>query len=197
MRNTVPVVAPRSKRDIEEIAESILFEVQPEALRGNCPIEIEYIYDVYIPKHFRIKTGYTNLDEIGPNVLGYTDASIRESYVEKNLYESDVLSTLRRGRSTIAHECFHCIEHVPIFNYFRSISRKSDDMLFRANKNDIPAYMNPEWQSWMFAGAILMPEKLTKRHFERGMEENQLADIFNVNPAFARVRLIKLGLKTN
>lgn len=197
MRNVVPIVNPLSKNQIELMATSILSEVQPEVLKGNCSVDIEYIYDVYIPEKFHIKTGYTDLGEIGPNVLGYTDASTKESYVEKSLYESNEQGVIRRCRSTIAHEGFHCIEHVSVLNFFKSISRKEDDVLFRTDRRNIPAYIDPEWQAWIFAGALLMPTNLVRKHYERGASIRNLAEIFDVNPAFVRVRLSKLGLKTN
>jgi hypothetical protein len=193
----VPVVAPLSKNQIEIMAAAVLSEVQPEVLKGNCPVDVEFIYDVYIPEKLGIKTGYTDLTEIGSNVLGYTDASIKESYVDKSLYESGKQSEIRRCRSAIAHEAFHCMEHVPVLNYFRSISRNGDDVLYRVARNEIPAYLDPEWQSWMYAGALLMPAVSVKRYWEKGAGVKRLAEIFDVNPAFARVRLSKLGLKTD
>lgn len=198
MKKIVTVVAPLSKRKIEAFARSILLEVQSEALKGKEPVDIEYIYDVYIPDKYGITTGYTDLSEMGPNVLGYTNAVIKESYVDKSLYESREPSAIRRCRSTIAHESFHCIEHVPVLNYFKSVSRKGDDtLLYRTQRSNIPAFKDPEWQSWMFAGALLMPDHLVRGYYERGMRKRDLAEIFDVNPAFARVRLKKLGLKTD
>lgn len=194
----VPVVAPRSKKDIEADVIRLLSDIQAEALCcDDSPVDVEIIFEDYIRERYGLVTGYTDLSIISPNILGYTDAGSSTSYVEKSLVNSDSQTTIRRLRATIAHEICHCVYHVAELKNFRSSLSVTGGILFREEPSNIKAYVNPEWQAWHYAGALLMPKKRIIRYHERGYSIDVMADIFDVNQSFVKVRLNKLGIITN
>ena len=193
----VPVVPGLSRRDIEIRATLLLKESeQLEAVRGGNPVDIETIFELYIPGRYRVETGYTDLNFLGPGVLGYTDASKRISCVDKSLSDSDDTPTRRRFRSTVGHEAGHCIYHVSVLSFFKSSLLKGNvDGLYRAERAQIPAFKDPEWQAWEFARACLMPHELVLKYCERSYSLRDMAKCFDVNPRFIEVRLDTLKIK--
>lgn len=192
----VPPVPGLSRKKIEAKAVSLLREFQPEALRGECPVDIEQIFEFYIPEHCGIDTGYTDLSFLGSGVLGYTDASKKISYVDKTLIDPKDIVTERRCRATVGHETGHCIYHVSILNFFKSSLSKDDSTgLYRAERTEIKAYQDPEWQAWEFARAILMPSHLICNYHERNYSIRDMAESFDLNPAFVEVRLKTLKIE--
>ena len=193
----VPLVRPLSRAKIEALAMNILREFQPEALRGKFPqpVDVEAIFEIYIPSKVDVQTGYTDLSRlIGSEILGYTNAAKRVSFVDCSLSDATDRGTLRRFRSTLGHEGGHCLLHVPLLQLFRSISRRGEG-LYRVNRSEIKAFQDPEWQAWEFARAIMMPKLLIMDYLERGFDLNGMADQFEANPAFLRVRLQTLKIK--
>lgn len=194
----VPKVSPRSREGIEKEVKRLLYDTQPEALiRDDSPVDVESIFEFYIPDKFGVKTGYTDLSAIGPNILGYTDAISNTSYVDKSLSDSDNPVTIRRFRATVAHESSHSICHLAELKDFNSSLIETAGILYRELPSNIKPYENPEWQAWYYAGALLMPTARIFRYVERGYSANDMANIFDVNPVFVKVRLNKLGIKTN
>jgi Zn-dependent peptidase ImmA (M78 family) len=189
------VVPGRSKVEIDQTAMSILSKFQISAIKKPEPVDIEYLFEIIIPEHYGIVTGYCDLSKLGNDVLGYTNAQSKMSYVDKSLSDSDDKITRRLFRSTIAHEIKHCVKHVQILNLFKSICKdKDDEGLYRREKSKIKPYEDPEWQAWFFAGALLMPNHHVLTLNKRGCSTEEMADIFDVNPAFMRSRIKRLGL---
>jgi len=193
MTNKVPRVPPLSKDDIEVFSMALLREVQPDIFIQEIPVEIDAIYEIYIPAEYEIQTGYTDLSRLGSEVLGYTDATMRRSLVDRSLIDSDDIVLLRRGRATIGHESGHCLHHVNVLNYFQSLLADEGLKLNRTERSTLKAYEDPEWQAWEFARACLMPRILVTKYFEKGYSLYDMAEIFDVNRAFMEVRLRKLG----
>lgn len=192
----VIVVPPLSKNNIESIATSLIMQVQPEVFQDQVPVDIESIYEFYVPDRYGIEIAYTDLGVLGPNILGYTDASSKRSFVDKNLSDSNELPAIRRCRATIAHETFHCIRHVPILRVFKSTLLKDEgEGLYRRERSKVKPYEDPEWQAWEFARACLMPRILILKDYEKKYSPNDIADHFDVNPAFIRSRLRLLNLR--
>ena len=186
------VVPGTSKKKIEEHAVSLLREFQPSTIKEPEPINVEFLYEVIVPRRYGISTGYSS--ELAPGILGITDASLKVSYVNSSLSDWEDAPTRRLFRSTVAHEIKHCISHVQALNLFKSICKgDADEVLYRREKKDIKAYEDPEWQAYFFAGALLMPRYHILRLHEGGCLIPDIADIFDVNPAFVRWRLRKLG----
>ncbi|MFA6348677.1 MAG: ImmA/IrrE family metallo-endopeptidase [Candidatus Paceibacterota bacterium] len=187
------VVPGKSKIEIDNSAVSFLSEFQPTAIKEPGAIDVADLFEIVIPERYRIKTGYTDLSPLGPGVLGYTDAALKISFVDSSLSDAEDTPTRRLYRSTVAHEMKHCIKHVQILNIFRSICKDKDDVsLYRREKRNIKPYEDPEWQAWIFAGALLMPRHHILGLYNGGYSIEEMANIFDVNPAFVRSRLRKL-----
>jgi hypothetical protein len=195
MTNKVPKVPPLSREKIESFATRVLLEVQPDVFTGHLPVEIDAVYELYIPREYEIVTGYTDLSSLGPEILGYTYASERKSFVDKSLIDTDDTVSLKRGRATIGHECGHCVYHVNVLNYFQSILASEGMTLRRADRSTLRPYEDPEWQAWEFARSCLMPRTLIARYYNSDHSVQEMAEIFDVNASFMEVRLKTLGYR--
>lgn len=191
------VVNGMSRNEIEYYANQFLKGIHPDAYYGNEPADVETIFDVYLPLRCGIQTGYTDLSKIGKDVLGFTDAKNKRCFIDKSLIDSDDPVTMKRCRATIGHEIGHCLYHVPILRDYLSFSvRGVQDGFCRREKSEIKPYEDPEWQAWEFAGALLMPKSLVIESIRAGLTRKEIAEKFDVNPAFLDVRL-KHQLKIN
>lgn len=193
----VPIVKPLSRNRIESDALIFLAQHQVESLHQAQPVDIEQIFELDIPKVIPgLKTGYVDLTEIGPGVMGYTDAEKQVSFVHKELYEAAIKNpespVARRFRATVAHEVSHCIYHYKYLRGFKSASSLTGNGLMRVSRDNIPAYMDPEWQAWEKAGALLMPKPIIEKLRKEGCSIEQIAEILNLNPAFVGNRIKRL-----
>src|SRR5437588_420498 len=88
---------------------------------------------------------------------------------------------------------YHACRHVNQFRKRKEVLRFTHDCqdvsLRMYREDEIPAYMNPEWQAWRFAKALLMPEKTFRMAHATGMNIQKLAATFGVSVDFARQRL--------
>jgi len=195
MTNKVPVVPPLSKKKIESLAEKILQHFDPDGFSGARPVDIESFFEFDL-KNIKglggLKTGYQDLSALGLSVYGYTDASLKTSLVHSNLSDDNTPAGYRMFRSTVAHESAHCVLHIPVL-FFKSILLTGAGV-YRAERHDIPAYLDPEWQAWTLGGALLMPRHLIGEYYRNGSSIYELAEIFDVNPAFVRGRLKTLEI---
>jgi hypothetical protein len=189
------VVPGRSKAEIEDSAISLILNFQNSAIKEPEPIDIELLYEIIIPEQYGIDTEYCDLSTLGYGILGYTNAQLRKSYIDKSLSDSEDKHIRRMFRSTIAHEIKHCIKHVQILNLFKSMCIENDyESLYRREKSEIKPYEDPEWQAWYFAGALLMPSHHVYKLIRGGYSIEEMADIFDVNPSFMRSRVKRLNL---
>lgn len=191
------VVPGMSRAQIENEANALLKRLQPDAYSGDTLVDVETVYDVYIVTEHGIKTGYRDLSKYASNILGFTNAKDKVSFVDKSLIDSDDPVIRRRCRATIGHEIGHCLYHVPILQDYISFSLRDNPNGFcRKEKSLIKAYEDPEWQAWEFAGAFLMPKTLIMECIQDSLSRNDIAEKFDVNPSFVDVRL-KYQLKIN
>jgi Zn-dependent peptidase ImmA (M78 family) len=105
------------------------------------------------------------------------------TYPEKNLIviREDVydnaIAGVPRDRFTIAHEIGHYIMHSP-----------DNIALARDNKKDnLPAYLDPEWQANTFAGELLAPP-----HIIRNLSLEEISEYCGVSLQVAKIQLSKL-----
>jgi len=188
----VPALA-RSGAQIDLIALKIIKGTQPKVLLEPRPFDIEEFFEFDMEELTGITTSYGHLP---PGIHGVTDSERMTSSVEVSLLGE--YSQLEFARSTIAHECGHGVMHVPEFRarkqVLRSIQDKEDVQLKMYRKEQVPVYRNPEWQAHRFAGALLVPETTLRIAWGRSRDENELARIYQVYPAFMRARLKALKL---
>jgi hypothetical protein len=61
------------------------------------------------------------------------------------------------------------------------------------NLNFADKTLDPEWQAWEFARALLMPKHLIVEYCNQELSLNEMAKHFDLNPAFVEVRLKTLN----
>jgi predicted transcriptional regulator len=193
MARKVVKAAPTRSAEIDHLAFRIIKQYQPEALQQPQEFDIERFYENALEKFTGVRPDYQDL---GLPVHGYTDSDQQISVVDTALAENP--SQRNRFRATVAHEVGHAILHVQQFRKRKELLRFThdcEDVSLRMYREDeIPAYVNPEWQAWRFAKAILMPEKTFRMAHATGMDLRKLAATFGVSVDFARQRLRDLRL---
>lgn len=195
MTRKLVAASPRSGVEIDGIAMSIVKKFQPEALKEPMPFDIERFFECEMEKITGVKSDYKKLP---PEIYGYTDSRAMESVISSDLMD-DSFQVLF-ARSTMSHETGHCLIHVPEFRRKRAILKSihddcHSDALRMYRETEIPVYMNPEWQAWRFAGALLMPRSAIEIGINRGGAVQDLSRWFQVNPAFIRTRLKALKIE--
>lgn len=195
MSQPVMKANPIKWKKIAQTTEMILKDFCPEALNKLMPLDIEKMFEIYIPKRFQIETAY---EELSFGVHGYTDPNNLKSVVASELVDSDDLATIRFGRSTIGHEIGHAVLHAKQFKLKNSEMKflhddsHSKPLLYR--QEDIKPFENPESQAWEFCKCLFLPGNLCYQAIESGMQVQDIADRVNLNPKFVSVRLKKLKL---
>lgn len=195
MNQPVMKAASLSRAKIEFISQKILKDFCPAALSEMIPLDIERMFEIYVPKRFGITTGY---EELSTGIHGYTDPNKMTSAISVNLIDTEDQSTLRFGRSTTGHEIGHVVLHANQFRRRKSELRflhdekHSTPVLFR--QEDLKPYENPEWQAWEFCKSLFLPANVIKDAMEEGMNSFEIANKVNLNPAFVEVRLKNLKM---
>jgi hypothetical protein len=193
MARKVVKAAAKSSADIDHVALRLIERYQPEALNKPQEFDIERFFENALEPMTGVRADYQDL---GLPVHGYTDSDQKISVVDTSLAENP--SQRNRFRATVAHEVGHAILHVGQFRRRKEVLRFThdcEDVSLRMYREDeIPAYMNPEWQAWRFAKALLMPEKMFRMAHATGINLHQLAVTFGVSVDFARQRLKDLRL---
>jgi Zn-dependent peptidase ImmA (M78 family) len=240
-KNGVPIL---SQQEIDNIAEVILMDYDPELLEQPNSLDIELFSETYVGLEMDYKDLTPNRSILGAMVFddGYTEVydSTKGEMVPIPVSEGTViidnslLSTdqLRRGRFTLGHEVGHWIFHrhlyivdknqITLFDYIPH----QNQSYIKCRSNDIESpgrklETDDDWMEWhadYFASALLMPKRtfkkavekmfkeagLTDSYYQLGMDHDldlwalqlprDLADIFTVSVAAARIRLKKLGI---
>jgi Zn-dependent peptidase ImmA (M78 family) len=194
LRRIVPARA-RSRADIEGYALNLLREHQPEVIKGDSAFEIERFFDCELERLSGVDPDYQNL-EFG--IYGYTDSESKTCVISAELAIDPW--QVRFLRSTIAHETYHALVHVSEFRRKKAILTSihgKDHSLRMYRESEVKPYMNPEWQAWRFAGAILMPEPGFKKLIAEGLSVTEISNIYEVNPSFVRnrMRMLKIANK--
>lgn len=195
MSHTVPTVRPRRASEIEKIAYNIVAAYQPDAVKMITKFDVEVFFDCELEKQTGVAAVYKSL---GNGLDGYTDTEKMECVICEGLteYGEDEVKR-RRLRATQAHETGHCYLHVGelrqrnIDYQFRHDGHAS---LLRYSQEEIKAYVNPEWQAWRFAGALLMPECCVRAAVDKRWTKKMMRLAFDVNPSFLDVRLRDLKI---
>lgn len=186
--NKIIPAKPRSGRDIDQKALEIVRYYQPRVLTNGDPFDICSFFEFDLPELSGVDVDYQRLN---PGVYGYTDSEQNVCVISVDLVEDPFQEFFLH--STLAHETGHVIFHVPEFRQKRkllkSILRKEDvsgSLLHRSE--DVVTYMNPEWQAWHFAGALLMPKPAFIEAMNKGYGDRELSQLFKVNPKFVQNR---------
>ncbi len=194
----VPIVTPLSRAKIEKDTLNFLKRYVPNYLKKPQPIDIEFIFEIIVPDiKPGLETKYVDLSYLGSEIMGYTDAEKKICCIHIGLYRDALRAPrsieARRFRATVAHEISHCLYHYSYLRSFRSFcSIKGKNTLMR-RRSDIPPFKDPEWQAWEQAGALLMPKPCIESLMNKDVDIHEIADIFNVNPVFVKIRIDRLN----
>lgn len=195
MNRKVVIASPRSGAQIDLQMQNIVRKFQPDALSVPMSFDIESFFEFHLEEISGVVSAYR---ELPLGVDGYTDSDTMESVVSTDLIDTDDLVTRRRGRSTIAHESVHAIIHVPEFrakkSWLRSLHEAKNDNLRLFRQEQVEMFRNPEWQAWRGAKGLLMPIASVYQAANKGYKLTELAEIYDVNPAFIKSRFKELGL---
>lgn len=194
-RKLIPA-SPMSGAALDEKALEVVISFQSGVLREPSAFDIESFFELDL----EAVTGGVKPDyrELTPGIHGYTDSDRLECVISQDLADDpDQLFFLR---STMAHECSHAIQHVAQFRQKKAVLRSIHDSehvslrLYREDEDQIPLYMNPEWQAWRMAGAMLMPAPTIIKAVTKGYSIPQMVNIFQVNKPFLLTRLRALKI---
>lgn len=187
---------------VDELSSQNLLPDEPSPIR----------IDRFIEKRFGKAHVYEDLPD---GVLGLTrfgPKGVSDIVVARFLEEEATMTSERRVRTTLAHEAGHALLHAYLFvlgqqkPLFGDWSQaQTPKVLCRDSSNDWW-----EVQANMVIGPLLMPKPLVQKALlkyltptgafgnpelpdeDRESATRDLADVFNVNPVVARIRLDKL-----
>lgn len=190
----------------DELHKAKLYPSAPEPIR----------IDRFVEKRFDITHTYRKLPD---GVLGFTlfdSKGVKEIVVAEDLEGASGSANERRVRSTLAHECGHGLMHAYLFALGTKPSSlfgetdESPQILCRDVSGDRPRKYDGRWwelQANKAIGGLLMPRTLVEQvakpltsevgllghttipDSNRVAATEKLANVFNVNPVVARIRL--------
>jgi len=213
-------IRPRflSKKIIAQIAYKILAENGMSGEDYKAPTPIERIAEQQKGIRLRMDLKLENFKNGKPRQLGMSNWSpegYREIHINNSL-DTDNVTDIRRLRFTVAHELFHCEEHLPLMNQSgRRLSALHRTLLELEEKIDndqskksvyveqwTAASNRPrvlrtdedwrEWQADYFAACILMPEWSVKQEFEKRIGEKNIC----VEDTFIRTTADQIARET-
>lgn len=181
---------------------------------GPEPIRI----DRFIEKRFKVTPSYEHLPEGVLGLTRFNQQGVREVVVARALDEESSAVAERRIRTTLAHEGGHCLLHTHLFvlatpshNLFGDFTdAKSPKVLCRGEvgQEARPGYDGRWWefQANLAIGGLLIPTVLMAPALGKFMRKSSigldyfdherseeaarvLADVFDVNPVVARIRI--------
>jgi hypothetical protein len=203
-------------REIETICTEALREVgllptRPEAVR----------IDRFIEKRFGVVPTYEDLPDGVLGLTRFGQKGVREVVVAKALDDDSSTVAERRIRTTLAHEGGHCLLHAHLFalatptqKLFGDFSEPDKPKVLCRDEvlgNSRVQYAGNWWefQANRAIGGLLMPSALVTEslgefmlkgpagfpHFDHDRIEEAaraLAEVFNVNPLVAKIRIKQL-----
>ena len=203
-----------STQEVERICEDALRGVD---LYPSTPQPVRI--DRLIEKHFKVTPTYEDLGNGLLGLTRFGPKGVQAVIVARALDEEGSVAADRRIRTTLAHEAGHGLLHAHLFALGRDEGSLFGDftdpnapkVLCRDEANpsgeNTRAYSWWEYQANLAIGALLLPRSLVQTALdpilsESGMLQTKtldassheaaaklLADIFDVNPAVARIRL--------
>lgn len=141
------VAKGKSRKDIREIA-MLVRKIQNAEKDLYFPILdfMEKTLPTIIPS-FSLRIG--KKEEMG-ECQGLTFPDRNEIVIREDVYEK-AYNGDGRARLTLAHELYHFLEH-----------SKGTVALARTSTQEVPAYMDPEWQADAFGGELLVSYNLAQ-----------------------------------
>lgn len=188
-------MAPMSVAAIEEVANAFLKEFCPEALLTPTPLPLARWLDVDLQKR-GIHVIPVKTEEL-PDAHAETDPTTEQIEIRMRAEEYDAIFThgpkTNFARATVCHELGHAILHVRQIRRRQRLSHGLDKLtLKRVDRASLKPFVDPEWQAWTFAGAILAPRSVvTKLPWK---DAYSVAAIFKISPQLAANHLRRLKI---
>jgi hypothetical protein len=227
MKNFRSKSGPFSERPhfkLSEIEQICTEELQKVGLYPSAPEPIRI--DRFIEKRFGVTPEYQDLPEGVLGFTKFGRNGVEAIVVAKVLDQGEAKVVERRLRSTLAHEGGHGLLHAYLFHLGEKPKSMFDDsdrtprILCRDMPDAAPAARGYDGRWWEFQankaiGGLLMPRRLVEVALEnfcveagslghralpvekREAAARALADIFDVNPAVARLRIDDVFPKKN
>ena len=144
----VPVVKPKSWKEISKDAYQLIRDYRPELLEklGGFPLADFIEFDLIDYTDFKF-----SIAELPAGIEAVTDLATKELTLAPSTYEG-LHNGIGRCRFTVAHELGHIFEH----QYLR-LSFENGNRALRLNRGLIRPFQDPEAQANVFAAALLMP----------------------------------------
>jgi len=178
-------IAPRflSRVRLKEMALAVLAKVFGSEVPLPVPLDrVVSKYDKEIMLTGRNDIEPARLRDGSPSVLGLSrwsrDGKRRELVVHQDLLDAEDKPGRRRANFTIAHELFHCIEHLPLVQarcpnvvMARSVAFVSlapmvlRQAWYEKKQHKRTLITNEDWREWQanqFAAELLMPEEAVR-----------------------------------
>ncbi len=192
---------------IQELQSAGLYPQKPEPIR----------IDRFVEKRFNVVPEYEELEN---GVLGLTtfgSKGVERIIVAQSLDRESTKAAERRLRTTLAHETGHGLLHShlfvlaskqPLFDGFAN----SPQVLCRDVPTESTERVNYDGRWWehqanLVIGALLLPRLLVAKALasfisngdlsNRGKAILEIADIFNVNPIVAKIRINEIYPEAN
>lgn len=169
---------------IEITREYARFRKRPDILSELQPFPVEDFYEFYLRERFNLNPGFGQLPFGMEGVTRPNGHLILSPEVYEGMYAGQ-----GRARMTALHEGVHGIIHLPRLIAVECEIRagKSQDLYRR---DELPKYLDPEWQAARIASSLLMPWPLIRQAIERhGMRADEIAGVFEATPRAVEVRL--------
>ncbi len=182
-------IAPRVlyRRDVQQLARLVLRKVFGAEIPIPVPLETvirKFDRDIVLIVHDEIEGG--RFRDGSPAVLGLSrwsrDGRRRELVIHADLFEAEDDAGRRRANFTIAHELFHCLEHLPLVQQRHpavAMARQvafvtlAPDMMrqpwFKRKRERRKLHTREDWREWQaneFAAELLMPAESVREAFE-------------------------------
>jgi hypothetical protein len=184
--------------------------ITPEAIR----------IERFVEKYFRVNTRYEVLPHNILGYTEFGADGVRAVVITSSLDDEGGRVSERRIRTTLAHEAGHGLLHAHLFSggskpsYLFADDGDRPEILCRdvQGERETKGPMGQWWelQANLAIGSLLMPRALVARASERfctaagllglpifredqrGAAIRELAEVFDVNPVVARIRLIEI-----
>ncbi len=191
----VPVMPGLSKRSLWALADQFLHEFIPESLERPGPVDLVKLVETILPNngvHVLPASPRELRSEYGVTLCEGTHGSVEiliRDDIHGDLYKSG--KSAHFARSTVAHELGHSTIHVPVARYLATRTRQGEAPLVFARRQDLKPWHDPEWQSWCWAGELLIPRGTLEMLDDQSPEN--VSRVFRVSFDFARNHLKRLG----
>lgn len=191
----VPPVQPRSTEAILRIAEKFVQRVAPWCAAQPEPIDLARVIDEEL---FDSKIEVYPVDDRDMERRGcegstsYEDGRFTITISESHwnaLFDGGFFEY--RARTTVGHELGHAVLHRgPLKEMALAYVDDPAAALHRPRRRDLPPYMDPEWQAWVFCGGILLPRDALRTL--DGHPVSEIARAFRVSLRMLRSHIKKL-----